>query len=106
MGFNVAAVLFFLIWGLFYFFKKKDDNGDDESYPVNVWKPPVTKAQPVSKPLMSILKPCSEIMDSDEIEDESEMYNEEDFSKIDNYNSDQKKERRAHFAAEPFLISN
>ena len=107
MAFNIAALFFFLIWGLVYLCKRKGKNQESDSHPINARKTPVARApRAPSRPLISILKPCGTNIDSDEIEDDSEMYNEEDFSGNFNYNPDVKTERRAHFAAEPFLISN
>ena len=96
MGFNIAAVIFFIIWGVIFLCKKKEKNHEISRIGSQPRNP---------KPLISILKPCSEVSDSDENDDEPDPYDVKDFSELKKYEPGTKYERRAHFAAEPFLVS-
>ena len=106
LGFNIAAVFFFIIWGLICICKKKENGeNNNDSNKENWSKATSIDSRKTSRPLVSILKPCSENVDSDEIENESDAYDENGLFNVQNYQLNNEKERRAHFAAEPFLIS-
>ena len=104
MGFNIAAVFFFFIWGMVRLCKKDDAKENENLSGTNksTFSAP-QNSQRMSRPIISILKPCGGSNESDENENGSDI-NEEDYSGFREYQPDQVYGKRARFAEEPFLV--